>query len=57
MPCSKCGGVLGPHSDMCLDCGHDPYESSDRIISIIWVSLVFAMGIALVLVPLLSLFK
>ena len=23
MSCPKCNGVVGPHSDMCLDCGYD----------------------------------
>ena len=36
MTCPKCGGTVGPHSDLCLDCDYDA-KRFDKVVS-------FAMG-------------
>lgn len=40
--CPKCNGVVGPHSDYCLDCGYDTAKFG--VVDIL-VTLFFIVGI------------
>jgi len=46
MSCPKCGGVVGPVSDICLECGFDT-DSEDLRISKIYAVFVFSICVIL----------